>query len=313
MNERLNFNHNPFSSEADIHPEVVESIQMAGLEALKNALKQVRNLGEDGKLKDKINRFDEQGLRADYEAEEAVIESFRKAGLPARVISEEHGQIDLAPNPTMLVSLDGIDGSGAYKEGARSGTMLAIFSNTHKMVDNFTYDDCIFAGVADIKTGEITYATRGKGSYTLQENGETDYARVSTRTRLTNGVKMYIDGGEKGMIINDKVFTGPLETIKFKTQPHNSGSSAVHYVDLASGRYDAVCEHTRKGNLELPTAYRLVAEAGGFMSAVIDGGLVNLANQDFLTFGQDRNIPVIAASTQELTRAIVRKIRYNVQ
>lgn len=292
---------------------IVESIQTAGLDALKNALKQVRDLGEAGKLKDKINRFGEQSLRADYEAEEAVIESLRKAGLPSRVISEEHGQIDLLDNPTMLAVLDGIDGSGAYKEGARSGTMLAVFSSTNGIADNFIYDDCIFAGVADIKTGEITHATKGKGSYTLHENGEFEYVRTSTRTRLTNDVRMYIDGGKNGMSINDKVFTGPLETIRFKTQPHNSGSSAIHYVDLAAGRYDAVCEHTRKGNLELPTAYRLVVEAGGFMGAVIDGRLVNLANQNFGTFGQDTNIPVIASSTQELARAIVRKIRYNNQ
>lgn len=295
--------------EADIHPEVDESIQAAGLDALKKALKQVRDLGEAGKLNDKINRFGEQALAADYEAEKAVIESLKKAGLPIRVISEEHGQIDLVENPTMLAVVDGIDGTAAYKEGARSGTMLAILRST----DNFTYDDCIFAGVADIKTGEITNATKGEGSHTFQENGETANTRVSTRKRLTNGVKIYIDGGENGMAINDKVFAGPLENIMFRTQPHNSGSSAVHYVDLAAGRYDAVCEHTRKGNLELPTAYRLVAEAGGFMGAVVDGKLVNFAKQNFLTFGQDRNIPVIAAATQELARAIVMKITYNNQ
>ncbi|KKS83707.1 MAG: Inositol monophosphatase [Candidatus Gottesmanbacteria bacterium GW2011_GWA1_43_11] len=205
--------------EIDIHYEVVGRIQAAGLDALKNALKRVRDLGEYGKLKDKMNRFGEQGLRADYEAEEAVIKSLKEAGLPGTIISEEHGLIDLVENPTMLVVLDGIDGTAAYKKGGRCGPMLAIFSNTRRIIDEFTYDDCIFGGVADIKSGEITYAVKGQGSYILYENGKTDYAHVSTRTRLTNEVKIYIDGGENGMAVNDKVFTGPLETIKFKTPP----------------------------------------------------------------------------------------------
>ena len=74
--------------EIDIHYEVVGRIQAAGLDALKNALKRVRDLGEYGKLKDKMNRFGEQGLRADYEAEEAVIKSLKEAGLPGTIISE---------------------------------------------------------------------------------------------------------------------------------------------------------------------------------------------------------------------------------
>lgn len=298
-----------FQSETDIHPEVIEYIQTAGLDALNEALEMVLGLGEDGKLKDKINRFGEQGLRADYEAEEAVIKSLRETGLPARVISEEHGQIDLVENPTILVILDGIDGTAAYKRNDRSGTMVAIFSNTGGIIDNFTYDDCIFAGVADIKTGEITYATKGKGLHILHRDGRTDSTHASDRSTLTNEVKIYIDGGESGMAINDKVFTVPLETINFKTKPHNAGSSAVHYVDLACGIYDVVCEHTRKGNLEIAAAYRLVTEAGGFMGAIVEGKLVNLATQKFGTFGQDKNIPVIAASTQELAKAIARKLR----
>lgn len=295
--------------EADIHPEVAERIQAVGLDALKNALKKIRDLGEDGKLKDKINRFGEQALVADYEAEEAVIESLRKAGILARVISEEHGQVDLVDNPTMLAVLDGIDGTAVYKKDERSGTMLAIFSETRGIIDNFIYDDCIFAGVADIKTGEITHATKGGGAYVINIDGNTVYAHSSSLRRLTNGTKIYIDGGKNGMMINDEVFTRPLETIEFETRPYNSGSSAVHYVDLTTGRYDAVLEHTRKGNIEIPTAYRLVAEAGGFMGAVVSGKLVNLAQQKFETFGHDRNIPLIAASTSQLAKAIFRKIK----
>lgn len=290
-------------SETDIYPEIVEHIQSAGLDALKNARKKVIDLGEDGKIRDKINRFGEQDLRADYEAEETAIQSLRDAGLPARVVSEEHGQVDLVDKPTMLTALDGIDGTAAYEKGKRSGPMLAILSTIQGIVDNFTYDDCVFAGVADIKTGEITHATKGKGSYTINENGETDRAHVSNKTRLTTGVKVYIDGGGNGMAINDKVF-GPLETVRFKTKPHNAGSSAVHYVDLARGRYDAVCEHTRKGNLELPTAYRLVTEAGGYMGAIIDGKLVDFGDKKFAEFGQDKNIPIIAAATFQLAKAI---------
>jgi len=49
------------------------------------------------------------------------------------------------------------------------------------------------------------------------------------------------------------------------------------------------------------------------MGAVVDGKLVNLTEQKFGTFGQDTNIPIIATSTLQLTRAIVKKIKYNNQ
>lgn len=71
-----------------------------------------------------------------------------------------------------------------------------------------------------------------------------------------------------------------LKAIRFHTSPHTAISSAVHYVDLAAGRYDEVCEHTRKGNLELAAAYRLVKESDGFMGAIVEGELVDLQNTE---------------------------------
>ena len=82
-------------------------------------------------------------------------------------------------------------------------------------------------------------------------------------------------------------------------------SSAAHYSDLVSGEADLVLECTRKLNLEIAAAYGLIKEAGGVVLAS-DGS--SFHNKKYLKFGQDEYLPIIAASTEELGKNLIRKL-----
>ena len=88
---------------------------------------------------------------------------------PVRIISEEHGQIDIVNNPAYLAVLDGIDGSSGLVSNPRSrcGTMLAIADNL-----NPVYDDFIFSGITEFITNKIVYAAKNKGVYLVQNPGK---------------------------------------------------------------------------------------------------------------------------------------------
>src|SRR3989338_620246 len=120
--------------------------------ALKKAYRVVRKLGDDGR--EEIDALASSGINkgkkvlvADLRAEEAVIDTLRQAGIPLHLISEEHGEFPLSPNPQYLGILDGLDGSNKFKrEGlsARVGTMFGVFQGL-----NPAYDDYLYSGIIE--------------------------------------------------------------------------------------------------------------------------------------------------------------------
>lgn len=84
-------------------------------------------------------------------------------------------------------------------------------------------------------------------------------------------------------------------------------ASAAHYSSVANGEVDGVIECTRKGNLEIATAYGLATEAGGVM-VILDGE--SLGSKKYLEFGQGEReyIPVISAATASLARDLTDRI-----
>ena len=79
-------------------------------------------------------------------------------------------------------------------------------------------------------------------------------------------------------------------------------SSAINYIDLIDGNVEVVIEGTRKGNLEIATAYPLVKEAGGVI-VTIDGK--SLGNKSYLNYGQKEHNPVISVCTTQLAHELI--------
>lgn len=240
-------------------------------------------------------------LRADWECEEAVLETLQRNGLPIRVVSEEHGVIDLADSPRYLGVLDGLDGTGVYKEKrgtGRYGTMFAIFESIDP-----TYADYIASGIMEHSTGRMFVATKGGGAFVI-ENGERTPIHTSGQTELDPQRPIYID---TAYTITNKTFTKKVRPFKpFWEGPLSSGSMAVHHADVASGKADLAFECSRKGVLEEAASFGLITEAGG---AVVDVNGQSLGDKKYFEFGQFEQIPLIVAATAELAQAVVEHLQ----
>ena len=171
--------------------------------------------------------------------------------------------------------------------------MLGIFANLEPC-----YEDYLFCGVMiHSPHQELFYADKGGGGFVLLDN-EPRVIKCSGVRELQKTTKLYIDDYFQ---VNREVFAKGLAEFKLEC----TGSSAVHYTDVARGTADAAMECTRKQNLEIAVAYGLITEAGGFMMT-LDG--ISLGHRSYKTFSQDRHTPLVAAATSELASNIIRRI-----
>lgn len=266
----------------------LERIKEIGNNALAEALKVHDELGEKGLEIVQKNQFGETALKADIEAEKAVIEYLKTIGFPIRMHSEEHGIFDISDNPSFLGVLDGIDGTSNYKKArgeAKYATMLGIYSSI-----NPRYCDYIFNGLMQHSTKKLFYALKGQGSY-VNVNGNDHALRCSDTKTLNKNTNIYIDPSFE---INKDFFTRKMFGFKMKD---DTGSTSILYSDLVSGEVDLCLECTFKGNLEKGAGYGLIHEAGGVMRTMENE---DLGEKKYLDYGQDEHLPIISACTPEL-------------
>lgn len=279
----------------------MEKLIQLGIKALKETLKVHNQLGEEGLRKIQRNEHGETSLLCDIECEKAVIDVFKNNNIPLRIISEEHGEINLSENPIYLAVLDGLDGTNVYETErgkGRYGTMFGIFSNL-----NPDYNDYIFCGVMEHSSNKLYYAVKNEGAF-LISNGNKEKINCSLVKELNKSkiyADEYFDRNRKVTLIHD-TFLSKLKGHHFL----HSNSSAIHYVDLARGNVDLVLQCTRKGNLEIAVAFGLINEANGVI-VTIDGK--SLSNKKYKDLGQKEYIPIISASTIELANELIKKIK----
>lgn len=275
-----------------------QTISEMGKAALYQAKCVHDRLGKDGEAIVHKNQHGEQALRVDIEAEKAVIDLLEKYQFPVKIVSEEHGVLELGETHHYLALLDGLDGSIEYKRNrgiGRYGTMLGIFSGM-----NPCYHDYVFCGIMEHVSNTLYWTTKGTGSYCMN-NGVTPMHCSDQNVLDPVDTRIYIDeeydAAKNSTIIYD-TFLSKLSAYHRLKQP----SSAVHYVDLANGRVDAVLECTRKGNLEIGVAYGLVKEAGGVIKG-IDGN--EIGNERYFSYHQHDECPLISAASHKLADAII--------
>ena len=302
---------------SEIETEVpLHELYGACAKALKKAYRVVRELGDDGrkeidaKAESGINRG-KKVLVADLRAEEAVIETLKQHKLPIRMISEEHGEFDLSPNPQYLGILDGLDGSNLYRDKgkeARVGTMFGIFEGL-----NPSYDDYLYSGIIEHPDGRLFFAEKGQGAFIYtpakekEERGRTEAIKAS-KIETIEGAEIYIDVGRK---YNREFFVDKMKELQWKSLR----SLSVHHMNITSGNAHLSLDCTGKRNLELAVSYGLHKQAGAVM-VTMDGRTIG--QRKYLEFGQGKdeegnyeNIPVITACTQELARALIQYLNHN--
>lgn len=275
----------------------VGRIKDLGINALLRAHDVHNSLGERGLEQVSVNQF-RNTLRGDYETEQAVLGLLVENALPIVVYSEENGVVRIDEEQKFLGVLDGIDGTASYIEElgvGRYATMFGVFSGTDPK-----YRDYLFSGSLEHSTGRLFYAVKGGGAFVIQDGITTPINSSDQQILDPEATRIYadtyFDKAFKLSVIGDLVKKFPGFDIKSET------SSAAHYDSLALGEAEAVIECTRKGNLEIATAYGLIAESGGEM-VTLDGQ--SLGDQKFLEFGQEDHVPVIAAANVYIADRIV--------
>jgi len=271
-------------------------------EALIGAYDLHEALGEEGAEVVQTNQFGDTALKADIGCEKVVIDALEQFGQPVRLYSEEHGVVDIhldGEKPSMIGILDGLDGSNVYKKQrgvGHYGTMFALFEGSDP-----TYDNYLAAGIMQHATGRLLLATKGKGlSVTHVPTGSRTQSRTSDTESIGPDSIIYIDNPDNiadhpslhdYFTTNRSMFVEPLQAAGF--HPRWLGASAAYYAAVVLGEATIVGEGTRKGNLEIATAYGMIKEAGGVMMTLDGQGL---GPRQLLTFGQETHIPVLTAS-----------------
>lgn len=272
------------------------------IESLNRALYVHDSLGKTGEEIVQKNQFGDTALRVDVECEKAVLDFLRQEKIPIRVISEEHGTVDITENPRYLGILDGLDGSSVYKKErgmGRYGTMFGIFSNLDPL-----YKDYLASGIMEQSTSRLFFSLRKGGTFLMEKGKNPVQVKSSGQTELNKLTKIYINEDLAREPFNNKdlkIIRDLLDSQGFKLN-QSKGSSAVDYADLAIGEKDVVLECTRKNNLEIAIAYGLTKESGGVM---VDLSGEDMGNKKYNDFGQKEHIMIITASTQDLVSKIV--------
>jgi len=276
--------------------ESLEQIRSVVVEALQRAFSVHENLGETGEELIQKNQFGETALKVDIKCENAIIDFLREMKIPIRIISEEHGTVDVLDNPQYLGILDGLDGSSVYKKErgiGRYGTMFGIFNSI-----NPSYEDYVVSGIMQHATKRLYIAVKNGGAFIIEGDKKTQI-HSSKKTVLDTDTRIYVD---EYFEINKKTFSENLKEFEVKCL----GSSAIYYADVASGDADLALECTRKNNLEIAIAYGLETEAGAVM---VDLNGVSIADKKYLEFGQKEKLPIITAATKELSEKLIEHIK----
>lgn len=279
--------------------KTLEQIAEIGISALTAAYSKVKMLGKVGiePVQNPTHRFANDPsviFRGDIEAEKAVISSLREAQLPIRVISEEHGETDITEHPEYLGILDGIDGSKLYKEGKPGyATMFAIFASVSP-----AHDDYLFSGIMDHASGNLFFATigRGAGVMTVPDKKTPLPARIDTSQKMTFDKDAHVYLHRRA-----KAFFKKLDD----SQCSELACCSLAFTDIVLGKSHLIVELARKDNLEQAIAYGLITEAGGAM-VTADGK--SIGGKRYFEFIQEKNAVIITSANKLLAEDFLNKM-----
>ncbi|HXK35720.1 MAG TPA: inositol monophosphatase family protein [Candidatus Paceibacterota bacterium] len=271
-------------------------LQVIMIEALQRAYRVHQDLGATGMDVVQKNQFGETALRVDVEIEKAIIAFLQARQVPLRLISEEHGTIDIVSAPRFLGILDGLDGSNRYQAGRgieKYGTMFGIFLNSDPV-----YDDYVCSGIMEHSTCSLFIATKSKGAGVIGRDGRHTVLKVSGHREMNSHTRVYLN--RYWEVCRDLFETKVRGSIVSDPRAYST-----YFSDLASGVVDLVITSTGKNNLEIAIGYGLVKEAGG---EIFDIDCCPLADKKYFGFAQDVHVPILVSANFDLTRAVLNLI-----
>lgn len=234
----------------------------------------------------KENRFGDTTYNIDIDAENAIIEEFRKTGIGFTVISEESGTINVNGGGTVAI-VDPLDGSNNAVRG------IPCYSASICISKGLKFSDIIVSGVANIVTGD-TILCDGKNVYL---NGQVK--RPSLRTELPINVATVIPRlyGTDDNKYSEKLF----KILKYVRYPRFFGTAAIETAYVSIGSLDAF--------IELYPRLRVVDIASSLFMAKTSGAFFKILNiEDELSLSYDGRLSCIIAANKELGEKIINLI-----
>jgi len=279
-----------------------QKLKQITVEALTKVFHDHIRLGKEGVKEYRKNQFGEICLEGDWRAEEEVIRTLKDHKVPIKIISEEHGVINLGEE--FLGVLDGLDGTSNYirfvngDATARYGTMFGIYRSS----DPF-YRDYLVSTIIEHPTRKLFLASKKKGVHVFDMQTGEKFALRSPERKISK---------QRALIDIDKRYAhyeflhGYVRKLPRNFQFRNLDSDAAHYTALITGNADLLFECTRKRNLEIAVGYGLVTEWNGVMVTLDEE---DIGTKKYLEFGQQEYVPVISAANVGLARDFIRQIR----
>lgn len=256
------------------------------------------------------NQFGDTAIRIDIDAETAVIDYLAAKNINFVLRSEEHGNLPAArpAEPAVLATLDGLDGSSAFKKDPKrswAGCMFALFDG-----GNPRYADYQAAGIVHHNAHMIVIAAKGQGVQVIDIPSRAEHSLPSpdkpspTLPVCVDLPNFTADDPIAAYGALEQTLDGICRSLGYTTTC--SGSTAEDFTRHLLGQSQAVVEGTRKGNLEFATAYALIHEAGGVFLDIETGQ--DIGEKRFLQYGQSTHRPIAASRDSSAAKRIAKEI-----
>jgi myo-inositol-1(or 4)-monophosphatase len=226
------------------------------IETLKTACLEVRNTVKhlvgtpEGNTKMGQGAGGDISRKIDLVAEEKVLETIRKSGANPTVIGEECGTI--AGNDKGYIIMDAIDGTTNVTRSIPFNCCSLAYATDSKL------SSVTDAAVIDITTGDLYYASKGKGAFL---NGNNMTVRKSDKIKQDEIIAgINISGVSQELLHSIGPFISKLNHIRV------FGANALELCFLARGYLDLFLDFRAKIRpTDMAAAFLIVKEAGGLV------------------------------------------------
>ncbi|MBE3063441.1 MAG: hypothetical protein IMZ69_00245 [Spirochaetes bacterium] len=242
-------------------------------------------LGRDGRTEVSDERTVDISTVGDRAVSDALIEFFRTARLPALIMSEESGLVELSSHPELVLVFDDLDGTDNFYRGDGLLPYCSVIAVLEGASPRFA--DTLCSGVIEHRTGALWLAERGKGA---TFNGVP--ARASSRQHVDRRTLIAVDHYGSYSAMDQMAALHATGWIK------DFGSSALHLAGVSSGMFDAYVTSAQKGP-EIAAGYLLITEAGGNVTGLSGKSIKNDAYDFNATY------EIAACANMDLGRAVL--------
>jgi len=188
--------------------------------------------------------------KIDLVAEEKVIETIRKSGTNPTIIGEECGTIK--GNDKGYIIMDAIDGTTNVTRSIPFNCCSLAYAPDSKL------SSVVDAAIIDITTGDLYYASKGKGAFL---NGNNMTVRKSDKIKQDEIIAgINISGVSQELLHSIGPFISKLNHIRV------FGANALELCFLARGYLDLFLDFRAKIRpTDMAAAFLIVKEAGGLV------------------------------------------------